>query len=294
MGVNRPEKGFRAWRWNINKLLGWSLGRVLPNFRLDWYYYVDQKNKKLKGSLAEQAYLSIRARILHGDLTMGTAISRRKLAAEYGVSFVPIMEALQRLETEGLVESKPRVGTRVRVPTPLDIREQLVVREALECQAARLFAEKASSSERKELTKLAIQLDELDVTLSEHPEYRAEDLRMRHKLHLHFHARLVESTGCTALGRIIEWNQTLVFKWLFDTAYKKTLQSRGRHQKLAEVVVGTDADEAEKAMRLHVRCGLEAILEALVPSMGENGGIAPLGEAQEHMISRRLKRSASN
>src|SRR5689334_3381230 len=69
-------------------------------------------------SLAGRAYLEIRNKILKGDLAVGEALSRRKLAAELGISVPPITEALQRLEREGLLESKPRVGTRVRVPTP--------------------------------------------------------------------------------------------------------------------------------------------------------------------------------
>src|ERR1700759_220682 len=84
-----------------------------------------------QGSLAERAYFFIREQILRGELPLGAALSRRQLAQELGMSLVPISEALQRLEGEGLVESKPRVGTRIYMPTPQDIRERYVVREAL-------------------------------------------------------------------------------------------------------------------------------------------------------------------
>src|SRR5437879_2002130 len=60
------------------------------------------------------------------------------------MSLLPVSEALQRLENDGVVESVPRVGTRVCLPTPQDIRERYEIREALESQSARLFAEKAS------------------------------------------------------------------------------------------------------------------------------------------------------
>ena len=59
----------------------------------------------------------------------------RKLAAELNISVPPVSEALQRLEREGLLESKPRVGTRVRIPTPQDIEDRCQVRE----RAANLF-----------------------------------------------------------------------------------------------------------------------------------------------------------
>ena len=56
------------------------------------------------------------------------------------MSFLPISEALQRLEHDGLVESRPRAGNRVRVPTAGEILERYQLREALETQSARLFA----------------------------------------------------------------------------------------------------------------------------------------------------------
>ena len=92
-------------------------------------------NKAL--SLSEHAYLLIRERILKGEIPLGGALSRRKLASELGVSLLPVAEALQRLENEGLVESQPRVGTRVCLPTAQDIRDRYEIREALESQAAR-------------------------------------------------------------------------------------------------------------------------------------------------------------
>src|SRR5215471_2272054 len=99
--------------------------------------------------------------ILKGALAVGAQLSRRKLAAELGMSFLPATEALERLEADGLVETKLRVGTRVRIPTVQAIREVCIVREALESMSARLFAERASPQERKDLLKTAERLDSL-------------------------------------------------------------------------------------------------------------------------------------
>src|SRR5881628_276384 len=110
-------------------------------------------------SLAAEAYSVVRQRILRGELVLGQAISRRKLAAELGMSFLPVSEALLRLEFEGLLESRPRAGTRVRIPSPDDVRGHYLVREALEAQAAMLFAHVATKQERAELQKLAARVD---------------------------------------------------------------------------------------------------------------------------------------
>src|ERR1035437_6327536 len=85
----------------------------------------DMRNKLgVSGSLAEQAYPRTRDKILRGESPLGAALSRRKLGSEFGMSFLPISEAIKRLEQEGLVESRPRVGTRVRVPTAQDLRSE--------------------------------------------------------------------------------------------------------------------------------------------------------------------------
>src|ERR1700733_7777252 len=106
------------------------------------------KGTRESRSLAGEAYVIVRERILRGELPIGQAISRRKLAVELGMSFLPVSEALLRLEHEGLLESRPRAGTRVRIPSREDVRGHYLVREALEVEAARLFTEMATAEER--------------------------------------------------------------------------------------------------------------------------------------------------
>src|SRR5229473_4509755 len=117
-------------------------------------------------SLAAEAYNVVRQRILRGELVLGQIISRRKLASELGMSFLPVSEALLRLEVEGLLESRARAGTRVRIPTAQDVEGHFVVREALEMQAARLFAQVATPEEKAELQRLALRVD----AMSSQPE----------------------------------------------------------------------------------------------------------------------------
>lgn len=171
---------------------------------------------RLAGSLAEQAYLRIRDKILKGVFPLGAPLSRRKLAVEFKMSFLPVSDAIKRLEGEGLVESLPRVGTRIRVPTAQDLRDRYIIREALETQSARLFAEKASSDERMELRAMAAQLDGWmgEPAAGSNPEL----LFRTQTYHLSFHMRIAECTGCAALCESLERNQVLIFNWLFDVA----------------------------------------------------------------------------
>ena len=122
------------------------------------------KETAMPSSLASEAYEFVKQRILRGNFTMGQVISRRKIAAELGMSFLPVSEALLRLEFEGLLESRPRAGTRVRIPSPEDVRGHYIVREALEVQASMLFAAVATEEDRIELQALAARVDAMSAT----------------------------------------------------------------------------------------------------------------------------------
>jgi DNA-binding GntR family transcriptional regulator len=213
-------------------------------------------------SLTEQAYYTIRDLILRGTLPLGAALSRRRLAVELGMSLLPISEAIQRLENDGLVESRPQVGTRVRIPTEQDVCDRFIIREALEGQAARLVAEAATLQQRRELRLMAEHLDTLFARLgvgNADPEFAFAV----HSNHFQFHMRIAEYSGCAGLREMIQKNNVLVFNWLFDVAGKELARSPRFHQEFAEPLTGTDPDAAQAAVRAHVRYGLEETVRAI-------------------------------
>jgi len=209
-------------------------------------------------SLAAEAYLLVRERILRGELPIGKVISRRKLAHELGVSLLPVSEAFQRLEFEGLLESRARAGTRVRVPTEQDVRGHYVVREALEVESARLFAEAATSRERAELRRLASRVDHL----SAQP---GGDRFVYLSLHEKLHRRIAECARCPALSEAIEKNHVMASTWLCVPRSAPPDKPPRRHQDLIEVLISKDAHAAGEAMREHVLRGLHNTLQRLEP-----------------------------
>jgi len=86
------------------------------------------------------AYDAIRAKILSGEFPPGSTLSEAELASLLGISRTPVREALQRLQEDGLATILPRRGALVRILTLPEVREILLVREALEGLAARLAA----------------------------------------------------------------------------------------------------------------------------------------------------------
>ena len=209
-----------------------------------------------QSSLASEAYSVVRQRILRGDITLGQVISRRKLAAELSMSFLPVSEALLRLEIEGLLESRPRAGTRVRIPSPEDVQGHYVVREALEVQAAMRFAAFATAGEKSELKKLAVRVDALSMG-TDRPLYQS--------VHQKMHARIAQCARCPALLDAIEKTHALASIWFCVMRRPKPDDSATRHQELAEAVCSGDPNRAAEEVRRHLAVGMEHSMEVLQP-----------------------------
>jgi len=207
-------------------------------------------------------YQNLRIRILSGELPLGASLSRRQLANDFNVSIVPVGEALQLLESEELVESRPRVGTRVRIPDSDDVRGYYVVREALETHSARLFAEKASRSERQEIVTLAAWLDDAYGKAARQLLSTGEIFEL-HQRHMRFHMRVAECTGYRALRQAMERNHVLTLNWLYDTAADWHQLPERFHASLAGELICGDPLRASEAMRQHVTYGREELLEKL-------------------------------
>lgn len=208
--------------------------------------------------LAGEAYVTVRERILRGELAIGEVISRRKIAAELGMSFLPVSEALLRLEHEGLLESRPRAGTRVRVPTRHDVQGHYVVREALEVQAAMLFATQSTREERAELMRLAIRLDALST--------QQEGNRFVYlSLHEKLHRRIAECARCAALCDAISRTSALASTWLCATRAATPSNPPSHHEDLMKVLTGENPGAAAEAMRAHIRSSMANAMRRLEP-----------------------------
>lgn len=210
------------------------------------------KESRATASLMDRAHGTIKNRILRGDVRLGDAISRRKLASELGMSFLPVSLALLRLEYEGFVESRPRAGTRVRIPSRDDIRGHYVVREALEVQAARLFVAAATEEDVADLRKMALVLD------------AGEGLDVKHlRLHQRFHKRIADVAGCPALAATIEQVHALESTWLCAAEPQPRPAAGRRHQDLMDALDRKDPDQAAEAVRQHIDGGVAMVMAGL-------------------------------
>jgi DNA-binding GntR family transcriptional regulator len=200
----------------------------------------------------------MRRRIISGELAPGVSLSEIALAESFGVSRTPVREALKQLQTEGLVEIRPRVGTFVTTPSRREITELFEMKELLEGAAARLLAQRGRVAE---LDQLERNLLEADAAVD------ADDKERYAKLVEEFHDLLItgaDNAKLEAHYRIL-MNQ-LAYSRLVTTSLSqpgRPLQSDREHHRVLELIQAKDGDSAERVMREHVRASRRALMEGL-------------------------------
>ncbi len=210
------------------------------NSRTDETVHAPQKR-----SLKQHVYHELLAKLLNNELIPGQILNRRAVAEELGVSVAPVLEAMLQLESEGFLESIARKGTQVRLIGQEDVVGMLVVREALECQAARMYCGEKLEQAMGLLLPLA---RELESESAAHPHHWIQELE--------FHAALVGLADCRMLSD--EYKRCIHLNMFFGiNRFYPSVGERGRmsHEQLLEQLTTRDPDEAERIIRAHVRSG---------------------------------------
>ena len=210
------------------------------------------------GSIQARLVTEIRRRIIAGEILPEVNISELALAEEFGVSRTPVREAFKQLQTEGLIEIRPRVGTFVTTPSRREITELFEMKELLEGAAARLLAQRGRVPE----------LDLLEENLRQADEAVARDDRDRYaELVEEFHNLLIvgaDNKKLEAHYRTL-MNQ-LAYARLVHTSLGqpgRALQSDREHHHVVDLITAKDGDSAERVMREHVRASRQALLIGL-------------------------------
>src|SRR5436309_3533999 len=95
------------------------------------------KKLKIPSNLTTLAYNSIKDHILEGRLDENSRLTEEFLSTQLGISKSPIREALNRLETEGLIRIEPRKGAYLRRLSVEEVTNLYDLREALETHVVR-------------------------------------------------------------------------------------------------------------------------------------------------------------
>ncbi len=108
---------------------------------------------------SSRVYSELKRDITAGAYKPGVHLVRRDLVKRFGVSLSIVNEALGRLSHDGLVETKEMYGTRVISLSTETLRDEFVLREAIERHVVRLLAEHAHADVLEELLAEAAKLD---------------------------------------------------------------------------------------------------------------------------------------
>lgn len=201
-------------------------------------------------SYSKQSYEYIINLILDGGLKPGDEISRRKIAQTLGVSMAPVSEAVNQLESEGLLEISPRRQTRVRIVNKDEVRGMLILREAMECQAARLYCGRTLETHYGRLKALAEVVDKSE------PGTKANEIA-----ETNFHQALIDLVGCSLLStEFAKLMRRRLFLKINLIAPWSTQPPLDNHETLLKALLDNDPDNAAKIMRLHLERGREGIL----------------------------------
>ncbi len=201
-------------------------------------------------TLSQQVLVALRREILSGSLAPGSRLVRRTIAKRFGVSTLPVVEALYRLEMEGLVENIPHAGAKVVDPETAVMEGDRIVREAIECQVARLLAEMGGRAPLAELVARAELLDEIEHD-ADAVDPRAGDTYLF--AHFNFHLALAEATGWKVLAAHLQgiWFRRIMVSIAENKSWYEVPPHW--HRQLVEAIETGDPDVAEQKMREHVR-----------------------------------------
>lgn len=98
-------------------------------------------------SQGEAAYAQLLTAIRRGDFLPGDRLRETDVADRLSLSRTPVREALRRLEADGIVEHRPRVGAVIRQLSHTELVELYEMRTVLERTAAEMAAKHAAAAE---------------------------------------------------------------------------------------------------------------------------------------------------
>jgi DNA-binding GntR family transcriptional regulator len=204
----------------------------------------------------------LRDAIIRGEHLPGASLSEGTLADTYGTSRTPIREAIQQLQSEGLVEVVPRVGTFVREPSRRELTELFQLKSVLEGLGAQLLAGRGRVAET-DLLQANLAESESAVT--------AGDVERYAQLVHDFHGLIIQGADNTMLAMQY---RNLMNKLAYHRIVVDTLRHPGRlgnslheHRTVLARILDKDGFGAEFAMRDHVRAS-----EREAMSQRVNGG----------------------
>jgi DNA-binding GntR family transcriptional regulator len=197
----------------------------------------------LKAHLAER----LRESIISGDYKPGARLNESKLARQFGVSRIPVREALMQLQMQGLVMNHPRRGMFVNTLSEEDTQKINSVRIVLESEAIKLCRARFTPEMSARLTAIVERMDAWS------PASELDGAA----LDLEFHRTVWSYTGNAWLEKCLDSLVPAVLaRQALDRISSELVRWRLKdHRTLLEVIQGNSRYSPEEAILVHLRLG---------------------------------------
>ncbi len=206
-------------------------------------------------TLSERVFDVVRERIVSGQLPIEMPIRQDALAAELGVSKIPLREALARLEQEGLLFSHANRGYFVRPMSAEEVDEIYALRLAVEPAAAAYAAEHANDAAREAAERAFEALDNAAHSkLSEVAVCNRE-----------FHVALVRPGGRLLTTQLVERLAVIAERYVVAHLEPAGRESRAHkeHRLLLDAFLAGDGPRLEALLCQHIQATLDDLKEQL-------------------------------
>jgi DNA-binding GntR family transcriptional regulator len=209
----------------------------------------------MAGSKSEQAYAAVKAKIVEGIFTPGYRLVLGSIAKDLGFSVVPVREAIRRLEAEGLVKFERNVGATVSGIDPTEYLYTMQTLSIVEGAATALSAPLISGAD---IARARAVNEEMRECLKHFNPVRFTQLNQD------FHSVLFEHCPNPHILDLVHrgWNRLAALRSsTFRFVPGRAHESVDEHEALLKLIeAGADADQIEKAARLHRSATLDAYL----------------------------------
>jgi DNA-binding GntR family transcriptional regulator len=202
------------------------------------------ETRRAASTAEEEAYEHILMRIRSGRYAPNDRLIPEEIAAEVGMSRMPVREAFRRLAAEGLVTIRPNRGCVVSGLTLDEIFEVFEIRSVLEGLAVRLAMPKV---DRSVLTDLRLLLEKMEISEPLDGDQWLED-------HYRFHEYLCGLSGRPKLMAQIRTLHVAIEPYLrvYRHHVKKSRSAGEAHRILVDRIATGNVRAAENAIREHV------------------------------------------
>jgi DNA-binding GntR family transcriptional regulator len=206
----------------------------------------------------EMVYHTLRGAILRCELRPGLRLIANEIAQQLCVSQIPVREALQLLQSEGLVTNVPHSGATVAAISPDSVREVFTLIEGLELVATRVVAEQMTSEWAGALT---VEVAAMDAALRDGEFDHWAELNGR------FHRRIAHATGMPLLqgltDRVMDhWDRVRRY-FSLSVLHGRVAQAQQEHHAILRAMRDGDITRLETLVKAHNRDAMAAYMDHL-------------------------------